>query len=169
MQIPYHLSIIHSEINSFFILGFVIICWLLYNRKCVAYFETIIYKYRSSFLCEVQALNEKKLLLMVIVSHIIVFLPVSIYASIVAYIAFLQNKFIVSAIIILSIFLITLISSLHVKNLLVNLTSMPGSIWPQNQFRRFIVPYFFYPMYYILYEKKMSAFALKIFSFLLFI
>ena len=106
---------------------------------------------------------------MVIVSHIIVFLPVSIYASIVAYIAFLQNKFIVSAIIILSIFLITLISSLHVKNLLRRTLPQCQDLFGlKTSLGGLLSSLFFLSEYIYFYEKKMSAFALKIFSFLLF-
>ena len=169
MQIPYHLSIIHSEINSFFILAFAIICWFLYNLKCVSFFEMVIQKYKGSFFCELQAIKEKKLLVMIITCHVLVFLPVTVYASIVACIAWQQHKFIVAVVIILSILLMTLASSYHLKKMLVDLTSGSLSILPANLFdRRFILPYFLYPLYYIIYEKKVSLFALKIFSFLLF-
>ena len=169
MQIPYHLSIIHSEINSYFVLGFVIGCWLVYNLKCVSFFKTIVYKYRSSFLHELQTINEKKLLLLVMVSHGIIFLPVTAYAFVVTCIAFQQNKFVVAIVIILSIVSITLISSNHIKKLLLNLTSDSKSLWAENLFgRRFIIVFLFYPIYYILYKKKAGFFALKIFSFLLF-
>jgi len=169
MQIPYHLSIIHSEINSLFILAFVIICWLFYNLKCVAFFATIIQNYKHSFLCELQAIKEKKLLVMIMGCHVLVFLPVTVYAFIVTCIAWQQHKFIAAFVIILSILLMILASSYHLKKMLVCITPGSPSGLPANLFGlRFIVPYFLYPLLYILHEKKVSLFALKIFSFLLF-
>ena len=169
MQIQYHLSIIHSEINSFFILAFVITCWFLYNLKCVSFFETIIRKYRESFLCELQAINEKKLLVMVIACHLLVFLPVTIYATIVAIIALEQHKFIVAITIIISVFLMIAVSCLYIKKLLVNLTADSKRMLLQNLFtRHFSIHYFSYALYYIFYKKKVSVFTLKIFSFALF-
>lgn len=169
MQIPYHLSIIHSEINSLFILAFVITCWFFYNLKCVSFFEMVIRKYRDSFLYELQVIPDKKLFLLVIASHILVFLPVTLYASMVALIALQESKFIAAVIIILSVFLITLISSHYIKKIFIDFTSDSKYIWPQNlSGRQFRAPYFFYPLYHISYKKKVSVFALKIFSFVLF-
>lgn len=169
MQIAYHLSIIHSVINSFFLLAFVITCWFLYNLKCVSFFERVIRKYRESFLCELQAINEKKLFAMVIACHLLVFLPVAIYASIVELIAWQQQKFIAAIIIVISIFLMIAASSFYIKKLLVNLTSDSKRLFLQNLYRRRFGPsYLFYSLYYILYKKKVSVFTLKVFSFALF-
>lgn len=169
MIIPYHLSIIHSEINSFIVLSFVIAGWLFYNLKCVAFFETVIIKYRQSFLFEVQSISKKKFSVIIVACHLAVFLPVFLYAVVVTIIACQHHKLITSVTIIISVLMMILMSSFYLRKIMVNLTTAHKFSGLQNIYnRQFIIPYYFYTLFYILNKKKVSIFILKLFSFALF-
>jgi hypothetical protein len=169
MLLDYHLMLIQIEIDSTIMLGGVMTAWLLYNERALKCLRTIILKYHCSFLHVLQAVNTKGLLIILGFCHILVFLPVLIYAIIVGGVSVSQFKIIQASLILLFLITIIVTSTIRLKNLF--LSRMPlhsPALFGKFSFPKLPIPYIFYLVYYILNERKINILVLKVFSFFFF-
>ncbi len=91
--IDYHLSLIQGMIESFVFLGCVILIWFLYTIKCVNHITKQLTEPRHRFLITLNTLSSKEQYLYMLFVHIQVYMPVLVYALIVAFIAASQHLF----------------------------------------------------------------------------
>ncbi len=161
----YHLALIQAEIESFVMLIGVMIGWFLYNEKCLECFKTIMLKYKNSFLHVLQAVDSKKIILIFGICHILVFLPVSIYALIVAGVAISQAKFLVAVLVLFFLIVITITSTFRIRSVLSSrIPSRSYSLFSRFQRKSRLINYNFFLVRYILTERKINILILKIFS-----
>ena len=91
--IDYHLSLIHGMIESAVFLACVIFIWLLYTLKCVNHITKQLTEPRQRFLITLNTLSAKEQYLYMLFVHVQVYMPVLLYALLVASIAARQHLF----------------------------------------------------------------------------
>ncbi len=91
--IDYHLSLIQGMIESAVFLGCVIIIWFLYTLKCVNHITKQLTEPRQRFLITLNTLSSKEQYLYMLLVHIQIYLPVLLYAILIATIAARQHLF----------------------------------------------------------------------------
>lgn len=77
----YHTQLISFELSSYWMLACVMLCWSLYSRMCIRFFENIIVKYKNSFTHIFQAVDNRNLVVILFTYHVLAFLPVTLYAT----------------------------------------------------------------------------------------
>lgn len=169
MLLQYHLALIQIEITSSVVLIGVMIAWLLYNEKCIVCFKEIIVKYQNSFLHVLQAMNGRSLHIMLGLCHILVFLPVSIYALIIVGVAVAQHQSVVATLVLFFLVVVTIVNTLRLKRFLllgipVRSQSVFGRLYPKSS----LINFSFFIVHYILLERKINVLVLKIVSFVFF-
>jgi hypothetical protein len=91
MLISYHLSLMQGMIQSYSFLGFVIFFWLLYTMKCIDYTVKQLNDPKQIFLFALHTLSNQQQFFYLLYVHTLIYLPVGLYASIVAMIAAKQG------------------------------------------------------------------------------
>ncbi|MEO8173263.1 MAG: hypothetical protein ABI581_09280 [Sediminibacterium sp.] len=162
--ISYHLSLIQGMIGSPVFLSCVIFIWLLYTFKCVNYIARQISDPRQTFLFVLNTLPGSKQFRLMLFVHLMVYMPVLIYAMIVAGVAAKQHHFgAMTAVIISNVLMIGLSAYLYTSYLGKRVTgihfSIPGITLPK--------PFFLVPLWFIWKERKQMLLVTKLFSFAL--
>jgi len=164
--ISFHLSLIHGMIQSPVFLGCVIVLWFLYTLKCINYTVKQLAEPRQLFLFSLHTLPGKQQFLYMLYVHILVYLPVLLYAAVVLAVAAKQQLYwAIGAVIISNVGMIVLATvmcrfSLQKKKLII-------SKWlPQFHFT-FNKPLFSMPLWFLWKQRKQMLLVTKLFSLLL--
>lgn len=162
--ISYHLSLIHGMIQSFVFLSCVVVIWLLYALKCVNYITKQLNDPRQHFLAVLNRLNTSQQFCYMLFVHVMVYLPVLIYAIVVATIAAKESYFVSMMVVIISN-LVMIIAAAFVYRLYLQKKTVGAQVnLPRIQMPK---PFFSLSLWFILKERKQMLLVTKTFSFLL--
>jgi hypothetical protein len=162
--ISYHYSLIQGMIQSPIFISCVIFAWLLYTFKCINYITKQLGDPKQQFLFVLNNLSSPKQFWLMLFVHLMVYLPVGIYALIVAVVASKQHYFGSMAVVIAANTLMIVASgwlyTRHLKKL------APG-IHLNLPVIHVSKPFFSIPLWFLWKERKQMLFVTKLFSLLL--
>jgi hypothetical protein len=162
--ISFHLSLIHGMIQSFVFLGCVIFIWFLYTLKCINYITKQLNEPRQHFLSILNRLSEPEQFLYLLFVQVMVYLPVLIYAAIVARIAAKEHYFISMGLVIASNLVMIIAPAFVYKLYLQKRVTGIRLNLPVLQLPK---PFFSLSLWFIWKERKQMLLVSKLFSFLL--
>jgi hypothetical protein len=162
--LSFHLSLITGIIQSGEFLAVVMLIWLLYNVKCVDYILKQLRLPSQLFLFSLNSLSNKKIYLYMLYVQVQVYMPIIIYAGVIAFMA--AKKYAYASMVLVILFNISTVAitafiyfiSLQKKTFL-NVTSLS----PDHHLN-FKKPFFLIPLYHIWYDRKQMLFISKLFS-----
>jgi hypothetical protein len=167
MLLSYHLSLIQSIISSVAVAAGVLFLWLLYHIKCVRFCMQVLQSPQGSFLTNLQAYSNVKQLGVFGIVHLLLYLPVFIYACVVVTVALQQQRWAMALILGICQILMLLsgpliyshsINNTFRENRLVLLTKFTGK--KPKAFTHIL-------LHYLRHQKWMAVLAIKTFSALL--
>ncbi|MES2327999.1 MAG: hypothetical protein V4539_00260 [Bacteroidota bacterium] len=162
--ISYHFSLIQGMIQSYVFLACVIFAWLLYTLKCINYITKQLSEPGQQFLFVLNTAPRSKRLIWMLFVHMMVYMPVFLYAVIVAVIAAKQHYFgSMTAVIISNGFMILLSTGLYMRYLQKRVTGINFTL---SAFQ-FSKPFFSIPLWFLWKERKQMLLVTKTFSLLL--
>ena len=162
--LSYHLSLIRSILGSTTILLLVFACWTAYHIKCTSFFLQTINSAEGSFLYNLQALHKGRQWLIYLTLYGAVYLPIALYAIIVAIIGW-QRGYVLSSTAVLVYQVVSVavfISVIHrrLNNWLTN-PRLPSFSLPLKK------TYLLYLLFYFTIERKNVLLLIKTLSLLL--
>lgn len=167
--VSYHAGLMQLILSSVIGMALGMAAWLFYAYKCLAFVHRNLEKEENSFLINLQAFSVKRQLLLLFGCQFILYLPVLIYAGFTIGIGLRTGQF--NSVAILLVYLVAIniaviylyyrkLNSYHTAS--INFTiKLPFRIG-------FVKPAVVYPVFYILYKRKLAWLALKVFSFFIF-
>ncbi len=164
--ISFHMSLIHGMIQSGVFLACVVLIWFLYTLKCINYNIKQLNEPRQHFLFVLNHLSNKKQYGLMLFVHIQMFLPVLVYACIVAKIAFSQNRY-TSAFTVIIANLLLIILPVFIYRYALQKRSLTIRLFPATSFFHIPKPFFSIPLWFIWKERKQMLLVTKSFSLLL--
>ncbi len=167
-QLPlvFHYSIITGIVQSQTFLALVMLIWLLYNLKCIAYIVQQLQHKQQSFLFVLNCLSKSRLYLYKLLVHLQVYMPVLLYSIAIIVVAFKKHEYLCAIevmtfnCIVLSVSPFVYIFALQQKSF----TNSPFFIPSLNL--RLRKPYFLFPLYFLLANRKQMLLITKTFSLL---
>lgn len=165
--VAFHLSLIAGIIQSQAFTAIVMLCWLIYNLKCINYVLKQLNHPRQSFLFCINGLSNKAVFLCMVYVQIIVYMPVLLYSVAIVWQAYLKQKYAcaleVVAFHILVIVLTAYVYALGIKKkqVFTNRLLLPAI------HIHIAKPLFLYPLYFLLHDRKQMLIVAKTFSLLL--
>ena len=164
--LSFHMSLIQGMIHSGVFLSCVIAIWFLYTLKCINYGIKQLNEPRQHFLFVLNHLSNKKQFALMLFVHMQVFLPVLVYACIVAKIAFRENQYVsVFAVVIANFALI--IFPVFVYRYYLQKRSLYIRLFSPASTFNIPKPFFSIPLWFIWKERKQMLLVTKLFSLLL--
>lgn len=164
--LSFHLSLIQGMIQSAIFLAGVIFIWFLYTLKCINYTIKQLNDPRQNFLIVLNTLSDKKQFRYLLFVHLQVYLPVFVYAVIVAAIACRQG-FYASVLAVIFSNIILIIVSTVIYRYYLQKKSFNISIPQSSLFYSFSKPFYTVPLWFIWKERKQMLLVTKLFSLLL--
>ena len=164
--ISYHLSLIQGMIQSPEFLGFVIVLWFLYTLKCINYTVKQLNEPRQFFLFSLHTLSNKQQFIYLLYVHLLIYMPVLLYAITVTVIAAKQHFYWATIEIIISNISMILLATFTYRFSLQKKEFFISKFLPQIHFP-FHKPLFFMPLWFIWIRRKQMLFITKLFSLLL--
>ena len=164
--ISYHLSLIQGMIQSLVFLGCVIVSWLLYTLKCIDYTVKQLNEPRQFFLFSLHTLSNKQQFIYLLYVHLLIYMPVLLYAITVTVIAAKQHFYWATIEIIISNISMILLATFTYRFSLQKKEFFISKFLPQIHFP-FHKPLFFMPLWFIWIRRKQMLFMTKLFSLLL--
>jgi len=164
--LAFHYSLITGIVQSPAFLAIVMLIWLLYNLKCGDYIIKQLQHPEQSFLFCVNALPGRKLYWYNVYVQVFVYLPVLFYSVAVVVIALKKYEYVCAALVILfNAIIVFATPALYMLALQQKKFSTGRSVFPS--FRLAIrKPYFLFPLYFLLGERKQMVLVTKVFSLL---
>ncbi len=159
----FHLSLIQGIIKSQVFLFIALVLWLLYNMKCINYIIKQILEPKQNFLFCLNNLSSANCYLYMVFVHVMVYMPVLIYAAIVATVAaYMHYYYCMIMIIVFNIFVIIISAGVYLFSL------QRKVLFIQNKwafpFIRLQKPLFSIPLFFIWNNRKQMLFVTKLFS-----
>jgi hypothetical protein len=164
--INYHLSLIQGMIESTVFLACVIITWLLYTLKCINYTLKQLREPEQNFLFALNTLDTPGQYLSMLFVHLQIYLPVLLYALIVATRASSQHLYgAMVAVLVSNAIFIAVSVFIYVRGVQRKQNLLPAQLpvlrWP---FRK---PFFTVILWFVWKERKQMLLVTKLGSFLL--
>ncbi len=164
--LSFHFSLIQGMIQSPVFLACTVFIWLLYTLKCINYTIKELNDPRQHFLIILNSLTDKEQFRYLLLVHIQVYLPVWIYAGIVAVIAGRQHLYGSMTAVIISNLVMIILSTLIYRYYLQK-KSFSISIPQLRLFHSINKLLFTIPLWFIWKERKQMLLVTKLFSLLL--
>ncbi|WP_147204768.1 hypothetical protein [Segetibacter aerophilus] len=165
--LAFHYSLITGVVQSQTFLALVMVVWLLYNIKCVDYISKQLKHQHQSFLFCLNCLPDKKNYLLQLYVQVQVYMPVLLYSIAIVAIALKQHHYLAAIeVILFNLMVLVLTPFLYLKVLQRKPLNYKGLAIPSLglELRK---PYFLYPLYFLLKDRKQMLLITKIFSLLL--
>lgn len=164
--VAFHNSLISGIIRSQVFLSLVMLCWLLYNFKCIDYIIRQLQHSRQSFFFCLNVLSAKKLYLYQLYVQVLVYMPVLLYSIAIIVIAFNKRHYFCAAEVILFDAIVVLATPyLYMLAIRRKRFTATRSIIPRFNLK-IRKPYFLFPLYFLIIDKKQMILVTKIFSLL---
>ena len=165
-QLPFafHYSLITGIVQSQTFLGLVMLIWLLYNLKCIAYIIQQLQHQQQSFLFVMNCLSLKKIYLYKLFVHLQVYLPVLLYSIAIFVVALKKQQYLCALEIMAfncTVLLLTpfvYVFALQQRKFSTHLFFIPSL---RLQLRK---PYFLFPLYFLFASRKQMLLITKAFS-----
>ncbi len=163
--IGYHLSLIQGMIRDYIFLGCVVILWFFYSCKCIHFIARQYKEPANGFLLVLNKLSAGKQYRLMLWVHLQVYMPVLVYAIIVAIIAARQAFYASMAIVLISNTILVLLSAALYTRFL------QKKEWQLLRFlvttRSFTVskPLFTLPLWFLWKDRRQMLMVTKVFSF----
>ena len=165
--IMYHLSLIHGIIESQVFTAIVIVIWFLYTLKCVDYIIKQLNEPRQLFLFCLNNVPEKKQYIYMLYVHVLVYMPVLLYAIIVAVIAAKEHRYIcMIEVIVSNSIMIAIAAYAYFAALQKRKTIVSSLHWPFKK-KYYPKPLPVIPLLHLWHNKKQMLLVTKTFSLLL--
>lgn len=170
LLIPYHRSLMLSIISAPVFTAMVCLAWLAYNIKCIQFCTNTIKAADSNYIYILKALPVSKQVLLYICISLLQYLPVLVYASLVAYMAMSKSLWITGFIIAtFQLLMIALGAAALYRNINKNNITHPFDQWlaKLGSFFQLRIGYWGFLLGHLFHEKKVAFVVVKIFSLLL--
>ncbi len=166
--ISYHKSLMLSVISLPLFLLLVLLLWMLYNIKCIAFCINSIQRSDGSFLFRLRALPKAKQWLLYLCISILLYMPVLAYSAVLALFAFKINAAVTWQVIAWQMLMLTISAA----SLFLNITKTSESFFSKlsASIRKLFVvkkSYNAFLLAYILNDRKAAFAMVKIFSLLM--
>jgi|GEM_PF-1532547 len=166
--VSYHLSLMHSMISLQLFLWIVLLLWMLYNIKCIAFCSTAVQAADGGFLYQLRALSIPVQLLLYLLVAVLLYMPVLIYSVVLAKVALPVNSVVTWQVV--GWQLLMLAMSTTAFYLVINKTSESFITRLTATARKLFtvqIGYHQFLLAYILNERKAALAIVKIFSLLM--
>jgi len=161
--VSYHQSLMLSFLSSPIILAGVMLLWLLYHFKCIAFCMKMINSGEGSFLYNFQTISSKTQLLLFFLLHLMMFLPVLAYAITAMAYGWTQGYYGSVASIGLFLIFICCLGSFTLYEIMNNWLRKKNS-FSLDFFHKRPKSFLLFIVYYFLFEKKLLFLLLKTLS-----
>jgi len=160
--LAFHYSLIIEIVQSQVFLALVLLCWVLYNLKCIDYVVKQLQHPQQSFLFCINSLSIRKIYLLQLFVQAQVYMPAFMYSIVIVVIAFKKHEYLS----LIEVMLFDLIMLLATPFVYVLALQQKRQFLPSLKLR-VRKPYFLFPLYFLLRDRKQMLLVTKIFSLLL--
>lgn len=162
--ISYHLSLIQGMIQAPVFLACVVGVWLLYTLKCINYTLKQLDDPRQLFLSILNRFSSRQQFAYMLFVHVMVYLPVLVYAAVVAAVALSEKRYGAALLVIASNVLFTTASAILYRRSLQQKSTGIRFTAPVISLPK---PLFSLSLWFVWKERKQMLFVTKVFTFLL--
>ena len=165
--LAFHYSLITGIIQSQTFLALVMLCWLLYNFKCLDYVLKQLQHQQQSFLFCLNCLSDKKNYLYQLFVQVQVYMPVLLYSIAIVVIGLKKHEYFSAFEVIIFNLVVVFATPLVYLQALKQKSFTAGLFLVPSFNLKIRKPYFLFPLYFLISSRKQMILLTKIFSLLL--
>lgn len=160
-----HLALINAQIDSVLLTAFVFVLWTSYSIRCTNFIQLITFKYWDSATNLYRAFPRRSSHLVLLLTFTLIFLPVSSYGVLVAFVAFHKGALIYGAYVIVVLLLITITNAIYAFRVYEEKKLVLGSSHKKPQIKRKKFKFNWLLLSYFWHEKRTIILIMKITSY----